>query len=159
MKIKFRMTILIILVMLAMVLNGCGSNDVENISDEQDASGNAVSETPDESLSEPETYEDYIKLADTCLQTDDVLQALAVLDEGIEKLGNGMQGVEGQEVDSLSQRKAYILTGTVAIRTKLTENEYEDDGSIHSGSVVERDENGNKTKEISSGAGEKSGAC
>ena len=92
-------------VILAMSLTACGSNDVENMPDEQDVLKNAISETPDESLPEAETYEDYIKLADTYLQTDDVLQALAVLDEGIEKLSAGEQGVENQDVDLISQRK------------------------------------------------------
>lgn len=83
-------------VILVMSLTACGSNDMENIPDEQDASENAVSETPDEPISEPETYEDYMKLSDTYLQTDDVLQALAVLDVGIEKLSIGGQGIEKQ---------------------------------------------------------------
>ena len=145
-------------VILAMSLTACGSNDVENMPDEQDVSGitentaetadtpeNAISETPDESLFEPETYEDYIKLADTYLQTDDVIQALAVLDEGIEKLSAGGQGVEEQGVDLLSQRKEYILAGTVAIRTELKEN---DESAFYPSSISECDENGNKIKSV-----------
>ena len=108
-----------------------------------------------EKISAPKTCEDYMKLADTYLHKDDVVQALAVLDEGIEKLSAGEQDVEKQDVDLLSQRKNYILAGTVAIRTNLAENEYEDDGSIYSGSVIERDKNGNKIKEISCGEGGK----
>ena len=125
-------------VILAMSLTACGSNDVKNIPDEQDASENAVSETPDE----PGTCEDYIKLADIYLQTDDVIQALAVLDEGIEKLRTGGQDVAEQQIDLLSQRKEYILAGTVAIRTKYVENEYDEEGSVCYNKVSERDENG-----------------
>ncbi len=131
-------------VILTMSLTACGSNDVENIPDEQDASENAISETSDESLLEPETYEDYIKLADTYLQTDDVIQALAVLDEGIEKLSTGGQGAESQDIDLLSQRKEYILAGTIAVRTEYVENEYDDEEEIRFGYTSERDENGNE---------------
>ena len=127
---------------LAISLTACSSNVVENMPDEQDVSGitentteiantseSAISETPDESLAEPETCEDYMKLADTYLQSDDVIQALAVLDEGIEELSVGEQGVEGQEVDLLSQRKEYILAGTVAVGTNSTTKRYDDDGN------------------------------
>lgn len=130
-------------VILVMSLTACGSNDMENIPDEQDASENAVSETPDEPISEPETYEDYMKLSDTYLQTDDVLQALAVLDEGIEKLSIG-----GQGVDLLSQRKEYILAGTVAVRTKYVENEYDEEGEILPVCILECDKNGNEIKSV-----------
>ena len=135
-------------VILAMSLTACGSNDVENMPDEQDVLKNAISETPDESLPEAETYEDYIKLADTYLQTDDVLQALAVLDEGIEKLSAGEQGVENQDVDLISQRKEYILAGTVAIRTKYVENEYGEEGEILPVCILECDKNGNEIKSV-----------
>ncbi len=98
---------------------------------------------PDEPLPTPETCEDYMKVANTYLQTDDVLQALAVLDEGIEKLSAGGQGAETQEVDLLSQRKEYILAGTVAVGTNRTTNHYHDDGSMYRSDISEYDENGN----------------
>ena len=142
---------------LAISLTACSSNVVENMPDEQDVSGitentteiantseSAISETPDESLAEPETCEDYMKLADTYLQSDDVIQALAVLDEGIEELSVGEQGVEGQEVDLLSQRKEYILAGTVAVGTNSTTKRYDDDGNTLNEYVRECDENGNE---------------
>ncbi|MDE5598820.1 MAG: hypothetical protein K2J04_13450, partial [Lachnospiraceae bacterium] len=183
MKIKIRMTILIILIIPAMVLSACGSNgtgDRVNKPDSADASEITentaeiaadivesmdseaadevtpaaetpeetipVSEMPDEIILNPETYEDYMKLADIYLQMDDVMQALAVLDEGIEKFGAGEQGAEGQEVDLLSQRKEYILAGTVAVGTNSTTNRFDDDGNILYESVRECDENGNELR-------------
>ena len=98
-------------VILATSLAACGSNDVENMSikhdlaDASETTENAASETADEMTLVPETYEDYIKLDNTYLQTDNVLQALAILDEGIEKLGAGEQSAETQVVDLISQRK------------------------------------------------------
>ena len=116
-------------VILVMSLTACGSNDVENI--------------PDEPIPASEIYEDYRKRADTYLQTDDIIQALAVLDEGIEKLSTGGQGAETQAVDLLSQRKEYILAGTVAVGTNITTNYYHDDGSMYRSDISEHDENGN----------------
>ena len=95
-----------------------------------------------ETISAPKTCEDYIKLANTYLQTDDVVQALAALDEGIEKLGTGAQGAETQAVDLLSQRKEYILAGTVAVGTNITTNRYHDDGSMYRSNISEYDESG-----------------
>lgn len=138
-------------VILAMSLAACGSNDTENMPDEQDVPENAVSETPNE----PETCEDYIKLADTYLQTDDVIQALAILDEGIEKLSTGEQDVaEQQDIDLLSQREEYLLANVVAIQTKITESHYDADGNISHKEVKERDRNGNEIKDTDYGAGE-----
>ena len=147
-------------VILAMSLTACGSSDVEDmsvapeISDASEISAESTdSDAADEITSEPETLdvltfmpetcEDYVKLANTYLQADDVIQALAVLDEGIEKLSAGGQGVDGQEVDLLSQRKEYILAGTVTIRTKYVENEYDEDGNVCYNRILEHDENGN----------------
>ena len=132
MKIKFRMTILINLIMVALALTACGSGTED------------VVKEPDEIMSAPETYEDYMKLADTYLQTDDVLQALAVLDEGIEKFSTGEQGVETQGVDLISQRKEYILAGMVAVGTNSTMNRYDDVGNTLYERVRECDENGNE---------------
>lgn len=163
MKIKFRMTILFILIMTAMVLTACGSG-TEDVVKEPDASDGseisadiaegADSDAADEITSEPETLdaltfmpetcEDYIKLANAYLQMDDVLKALAVLDEGMEKFAVGEQGAEGQSIDLLSQRKEYILAGTVAVRTKYVENEYDEEGEVLTGYASERDESGNK---------------
>ena len=131
-------------IILTASLTACGSNDVENIPDEQDVLENAVSETPDEPLPEPETCEDYMKLADTYLQMDDVMQALVVLDEGIEKLNAGEQGVEEQEIDLPSQRKEYILAGMVAVGTYSTTKRYDDDGNTLYEYVQEWDKNGNR---------------
>lgn len=151
-------------VILAMSLTACGSSEVENVPDEQDVSEimeNATensaqdedsdaageitseSETLDVLTFMPETCEDYIKLANAYLQMDDVMQALAVLDEGMEKLAVGGQGAESQGIDLLSQRKDYILAGTVAVRTEYTENEYDEEGEILIGYASECDENGN----------------
>ncbi|MDE5598394.1 MAG: hypothetical protein K2J04_11240 [Lachnospiraceae bacterium] len=157
-------------VLLTMSLTACGSGDVEDMPDREDvaeitadiaedaASDTAddvtpaaetpeetipVSEMPDEIILNPETYEDYVKAANTYLQTDDVIQALAVLDEGIEKLSAGAQGAETQEIDLLSQRKEYILAGTVAVETNCITNRYDDDGSMYRSDVSEHDENGN----------------
>ena len=128
-KIKKIIAISMAAAILTMSLTAYGSNDVENM--------------PDEPISAPKTYEDYIQLANTYLQTDDVIQALAVLDEGIEKFGAGEQGEDKQVVDLLSQRKEYILAGTVAVGTNRTTNHYNDDGSMCSSGVFEYDENGN----------------
>ena len=154
-------------------LTGCGNNNTEDTLNAPDTSEsseiaesiaeNEVSktaeeialppETPEEILLAPETYEDYMKLADTYLQKDGVIQALAVLDEGIEKMSTGEQGEADQTIDLLSQRKEYILAGTIAIRTKYTENEYDDEGNILSGRVLECDNNGNEIKDIDYGKG------
>ncbi len=154
-------------VILVMSLTACGGNAVEDVPDEQDvpeitenttenSAQDADSDAVDEITSEPETLdvltfmpetcEDYIKLANAYLQMDDVIQALAVLDEGIEKLSAGGQGAESQGVDLLSQRKEYILAGTVAVRTEYVANEYDEEGEILTGSTSERDENGNTKK-------------
>ena len=182
MKIKIRMTILFILIMPAMVLTACGSG-TEDIADTTKTAeeGASASEIPMETITAPETYEDYMKLAeesydrqdwesaiafyqgakeldvsreevyrgmsDTYLQMDNVIQALAVLDEGIEKLGAREQDVEKQKVDLISQRKEYILAGTVAVATGGTSNQYDEDGSILLESEWEGDENGNKISE------------
>ncbi len=155
---KFRMRILVSLIMTGMVLTACGSNGVEDLTSKPDSADaseitediveSTASEAADETIPAPETCEDYMKLADTYLQTDDVIQALAVLDEGIEKLSAGEQGAAEQEIDLLSQRKEYVLAGTVAVRTNLTENEYDDEGEILSGRVLECDENGNEIKDL-----------
>ena len=126
--------------------------------------------TPEEITLVLETYEDYMKLAaagyenedweiahdcylaakeldgsraevyrglsDTYLQMGDVIQALDILDEGMEKC------VDEHSVDSLGQRKEYILAGMVAVRISSTSNEYYDDGSICLSSVSECDDNG-----------------
>ena len=137
-------------VILATSLAACGSNDVENMSikhdlaDASETTENTASETPDDPLPEPETYEDYIKLSNTYLQTDDVLQALAILDEGIEKLGADDQGTAEQGADLLSQRKEYVLAGMVAVATSSATNRYDDDGNILYERVRECDENGNE---------------
>ena len=152
-------------VILAMSLTACGSNDVENIPDGQDvpeitenttensaqdedsdAAGEITSEpeTLDVLTFMPETCEDYIKLANAYLQMDDVIQALAVLDEGIEKISVGEQDAAEQQIDLLSQRKEYILAGTVAVRTEYVGNEYDEEGKILTSYASERDENGNK---------------
>ena len=96
----------------------------------------------------------YRRMSDTYLQMDDVLQALAVLDEGIEKLSAEGQGVEEQGVDLLSQRKDYLLANVVAIQTKITESHYDADGNITYKDVTERDRNGNEIKDMDYGAGE-----
>lgn len=127
-----------------------------------------------EEVPTPETYEDYMKLAadsydkqdwetalayyqgakgldesrqetyrgisDTYLQIDDVVQALAILDEGMEKCS------DKYGIDLISQRKEYILAATVAVRTKFTENEYDDDGEILSSNISEYDKNGNEIR-------------
>lgn len=103
-------------------------------------------ETPDEIILAPETYEDYIKLSNTYLQTDDVLQALAILDEGIEKLGAGERKAADQEIDFLSQRKEYVLAGTVAVGTNSATNRYDDEGNTLHKYVRECDENGNELR-------------
>ena len=145
MKVKSRMRILISLIMMEMLLTACGSGT-------EDAPDAAEDMMPDEIILNPETYEDYIKLTDTYLQMDNVMQALVVLDEGIEKLSAGAQGIKKQDADLLSQRKEYILAGTVAIRTELTENGYDDEGVKTSGRVSEYDRNGNEIKTIYYGA-------
>ncbi len=176
-------------IILAANLTACGSGDMEDIVDVPNASDepeNIVSDTADEPILTPETYEDYMKLAeesydrqdwesalafyqgakeldgsreevyrgmsDVYLQTDDVIQAFTVLDEGIEKFSTGEQGVETQIADLLSQRKEYILAGTVAVRTELTENGYDDEGVKTSGRVSEYDRNGNEIKTVYYGA-------
>ncbi len=116
-------------VIFAIALTACGSND--------------TGDTPDEPIPASETYEDYRKRADTYLQKDDVKQALAVLDEGIEKLSAGEQDAAEQQIDLLSQRKEYILAGTVAVGTNRTTNYYHDDGSKYRSDVSEYDKNGN----------------
>ncbi|MDE5866896.1 MAG: hypothetical protein K2H31_09910, partial [Lachnospiraceae bacterium] len=79
----------------------------------------------------------YRGLSDTYLQMGDVIQALDVLDEGIEKC------VDTHDVDLLGQRKEYVLAGMVAVETRSTTNQYYSDGSTSS-SVSERDDNGNE---------------
>lgn len=164
-KIKKITALNIVAVILAMSLTACGSNDVKNISDEQDvpeitenttenSAQDEDSDAADEITSEPETLdvltfmpetcEDYIKLANAYLQMDDVIQALAVLDEGMEKLAIGEQGAELQDIDLLSQRKEYILAGTIAVKTKYVENVYDEEGEVLTGYASERDESGNK---------------
>ena len=184
-KIKKRTAFNMAAVILAMSLNACGSNGVENIADTPE---DVTSDIPDETISAPETYEDYMQLAadsyakqdwesaltfyqgakelngdseevyrgmsDTYLQMDDVIQALAVLDKGIEKLNTEEQGIEEQKVDSLSQRKDYLLANVVAIQTKITESHYDDDGNISYKKVTERDRNGNDIKFTDYRAGE-----
>ena len=105
-------------------------------------------ETPDEIILVPETYEDYINLSNIYLQTEDVLQALAILDEGIEKLSAEEQGTATQVAALLSQRREYVLAGMVAVRTEYVEYEYDEKGEILSGRVLECDENGNEIKDL-----------
>ena len=136
------------------ILTACGNSaeDVAGASENmaQDTDFNTTDdiasapETPDEIIFVPETYEDYINLSNTYLQTDDVLQALAILDEGIEKLGAGEQRTAKQRIDFLRQRKEYVLVGMVAVATSSATNRYDDDGNILYERVRECDENGNE---------------
>ncbi|MBD5494414.1 MAG: hypothetical protein HDR12_08605 [Lachnospiraceae bacterium] len=84
----------------------------------------------------------YRGLSDTYLQMGDVIQALDVLDEGMEKCG------DKHSIDLISQRKEYLLAGMVTIRVELAKREYDDEGEILSSRILERDENGNEIKEI-----------
>lgn len=90
----------------------------------------------------------YRGISDVYLQMDDVAQALATLDEGIEKYGLDSFGQS-----TLHQRKTYVLAGTVAVRRKFIENSYDDDGNILSDCVSEYDENGNEIKSVYCRAG------
>lgn len=92
-------------------------------------------------------------MSDVYLQMDDIVQAFAILDEGIEKCN-----FDSCSQNLLSQRKEYVLAGMVAIRTKLAENEFDDDGNNLSGRLSEYDDNGNEIKSIYYGAKEKSTA-
>ncbi|MDE6748847.1 MAG: hypothetical protein K2K21_07280, partial [Lachnospiraceae bacterium] len=153
--VKKIMALNIIMVILTINLVGCGVFGTEDISDVSnvtetpetteitaDITESQSLEIPDEPIPAPETYEDYRGLSDTYLQMGDVIQALAVLDEGIEKLSISEQGINEKDIDHLSQRKEYILAETVAIRTKYTENEYDYEGYILSSRVLAYDENG-----------------
>lgn len=84
----------------------------------------------------------YRRLSDTYLHMGDVIQALTVLDEGMEKCG------DKHDVDLISQRKEYLLDGMIAIRVELAKRKYDDEGEILSSRIFERDENGNEIKEI-----------
>ncbi|MCM1146167.1 MAG: hypothetical protein NC407_15835, partial [Lachnoclostridium sp.] len=136
-----------------MCLSACGSNstgDMTNVPDiadvtEADETAENIEESilPEEIIAEPETYEDYMLLANTYLQMDDVQSALAILDEGIERLSAKETGMELQEIDLLSQRKEYILACTVAVRKKLTEK-YRDEEDIWDSRITEYDDNGNQ---------------
>lgn len=86
----------------------------------------------------------YRGLSDTYLQMGDVVQALEVLDEGIDKLSMAENDIEKNGIDLLSQRKEYVLAGMVAVGTNSTTNRYDDDGSILYESVRECDEYGNE---------------
>ena len=88
----------------------------------------------------------YRGLSDTYLQMGDVMQALAVLDEGIDKLSMAEGDIEKNGIDLLSQRKEYVLAGMVAVGTNSTTNRYDDDGSILYERVRECDEYGNETR-------------
>lgn len=167
----------ILLIILTTNLSACANSDTQNrdmqdsseVTD--DAAGSEAPATAENAISAPETYEDYMKLAadsyaeqdwetalagyqsakeldenreevyrgmsDVYLQMDDVIQALAVLDEGI---------VKG-DMEALILRKEYLLANVVAIRTKTTEYRYDDNGSILSGEIIERDRNGNEIKD------------
>lgn len=129
-----------VILLASLTACGSGAEDIAQDTDFEAADEIASTpETPNEIILVPETYEDYIKFANNYLQTDDVLQALAILDEGIEKLG-----AEEQAVDLLSQRKEYVLAGTVAVGTNSTTTQYDDDGTILYENVRECDENGNE---------------
>ena len=66
----------------------------------------------DEPIPTPETYEDYIKLSDACLQKDDVIQALAVLDEGEILSGRVLDCDEhGNEIKDLYYDRGEKSTG------------------------------------------------
>lgn len=151
---------------LLMCLTACGSNGVSDMTDvpdlpetmdvpdiadvtETDETAENIEESvlPEEIIAEPETYEDYIELVNTYLQRDDVQSALAVLDEGIERLSVGETEIELQEVDLLSQRKEYILACTAVVRTKLTER-YRDGEDMRDSRIVECDDNGNEVYNI-----------
>lgn len=82
----------------------------------------------------------YRGLSDTYLQMGDVIQALDVLDEGIDKC------VDKHDVDLIGQRKEYVLAGMVSVGTNSTTNRYDDYGSILYERVRECDENGNETR-------------
>ncbi len=141
-----------IIFMASLTACGSGAEDMADASENMaqdtdfDTTDDTAStpETPDEIIFVLETYEDYINFSNTYLQTDDVLQALAILDEGIEKLGAEEQGTAEHEVDLLSQRKEYVLAGTVAVATSSATHRYDDDGNILYERVRECDENGNE---------------
>ncbi|MDE7340356.1 MAG: hypothetical protein K2N80_07305 [Lachnospiraceae bacterium] len=97
---------------------------------------------------EEDREEVYRGISDVYLQMDDVAQAFATLDEGIEKCGLDSFGQS-----TLHQRKTYVLAGTVAVRRKFIENSYDDDGNILSDCVSEYDENGNEIKSVYCRAG------
>lgn len=82
----------------------------------------------------------YRGMSDVYLQTDNVMQALAILDEGMANCK------DKNSVDSISQRKEYILAGTVAVKIKRTENQYDADENLLSSSIWERDSSGNTLK-------------
>ncbi|MCM1388621.1 MAG: hypothetical protein NC231_14940 [Bacillus sp. (in: Bacteria)] len=85
----------------------------------------------------------YRGISDVYLQMDDVKSALAILDEGIERLNAKETGMKLQDVDSLSQRKEYILACTAAVRKKLTEK-YRDEEDMWDSRITEYDNNGNQ---------------
>ena len=93
-----------------------------------------VEDIPDEPIPTPETYEDYIKLSDACLQKDDVIQALAVLDEGEILSGRVLECDEnGNEIKDLyydrggeinrSEEYQYDAGGNQIKHTKYDEND------------------------------------
>ena len=170
-------------VIVAAYLTGCGDYNTEDMSDlgtsdtsnsTEDITESQQSEIPDESISVPETYEDYMKLAAAGYENEDweiahdCYHAAKELDEsraevyrGLSdtylQLGDVIQALDildegmgkcGSEngIDLLGQRKEYILAGMVAVGTNSTTNRYDDDGSILYERVRECDEYGNETR-------------
>lgn len=107
-------------VMLAAGLNGCGSPDTEDRPD-----------TPEGTTPLLETCEDFMKLVAESYDRQDWETVRTILEEGIDACGT----------DSFSQREEYVRAGTVAVRTKLTENEYDEAGKIIPVYASERDRN------------------
>ncbi|MDE5931043.1 MAG: hypothetical protein K2H40_00965 [Lachnospiraceae bacterium] len=178
------MTVVIMMISLT-GCGGFDTDDISDTPERtEDVLESQLPETIEEATPLPETYEDYMKLAaenydkqdwetalafyqgakelddsreevyrgqsDAYLHMDDVVRALAILDEGIEKCG-----FDSLSQKMLSQRKAYVLAGMVAIRTKLTEIECADDGNTRLCRLLEYDENGNEITDIFCGEKEK----
>lgn len=115
------------------------------------AAGYLVKQNPETALAcyeraielERDREEAYQGAADAYLQMDDVSGALAILDEGIAECGT----------DALLWRKEYVWAGVAAVRTKIVQNEYDEDGNILHGREIERDRNGNEIRTAEYGAG------
>ena len=174
-------------VIVAACLTGCGDYNTEDMSDlgtsdtlstsnsTEDITESQQSEIPDESISVPETYEDYMKLAaagyengdweiahDCYLAAKELDGSRAEVYRGLSdtylQLGDVIQALDildegmgkcGSEngIDLLGQRKEYILAGMVAVGTNTTTNRYDDDGSILYECVWEGDTNGNEKRD------------